>query len=69
MFTIFMIVVPITSSKALQPDIPKSERTRVMVQNKNDYLLGVHCLSRDDDIGLKFLKKVRYITGVLVLLS
>lgn len=25
-FTIFMIVVPITSSKALQPDIPESER-------------------------------------------
>ncbi|XP_056859964.1 S-protein homolog 27-like [Raphanus sativus] len=31
--------------------------TKIMIQNDNEYLLGVHCKSKDDDIGIRSLKK------------
>ena len=56
-FTIFMMVAPLTNSEALQPDLFDNPRTTIKIQNNNDYHLGVRCKSRDDDMGFKILKK------------
>ena len=31
--------------------------TRITVKNNNDYLLGIHCKSKDDDLGFHILKQ------------
>lgn len=55
--TISITMISLTSFKALQPDIDFGPLITVKIQNNNDYLLGVHCKSLDDDMGSKILKK------------
>ncbi|ESQ40495.1 hypothetical protein EUTSA_v10015570mg [Eutrema salsugineum] len=61
MFTIFIVVVSLISSEALQQNRELFSVTgplmRVTIINKNNYILGVHCKSGDKDIGFRDLKK------------
>ncbi|CAL9229312.1 unnamed protein product [Arabidopsis halleri] len=55
------VLISLIGSETLQHDgkvIPmKGPLTMVVIHNNNDYLLGVHCKSRDDDHGFHILKK------------
>ncbi|KAL9812221.1 hypothetical protein AtNW77_Chr5g0118221 [Arabidopsis thaliana] len=55
MFTICIVMIYVTCYEKFQQDgEPFSIRgplTTIKVQNNNDYLLGIHCKSKDDDLG------------------
>ncbi|KAL1196895.1 putative S-protein4 [Cardamine amara subsp. amara] len=55
MFIISIVVISLICSEANED--PRGPVVRVTIQNDNDYLLGVHCKSRDDDIGFHILAK------------
>ena len=61
MFTEIIMVMLFICSQALQqnkePTYLIRPFTRITIQNNNEYLLGVHCKSKDDDIGFRSLKK------------
>ncbi|CAF1880109.1 unnamed protein product [Brassica oleracea] len=61
MFTNIIMVLLFICSQALQqnkkPTYLIRPFTRITIQNNNEYLLGVHCKSKDDDIGFRSLQK------------
>ncbi|KAL0728538.1 hypothetical protein Bca4012_024631 [Brassica carinata] len=65
MFTRIIMVLLFICSQALQqnkePTYLIRPFTRITIQNNNEYLVGVHCKSKDDDIGFVVLKRVKYI--------
>ncbi|CAA0400953.1 unnamed protein product [Arabidopsis thaliana] len=60
-FIMSIVVISLICSEALQIQQAKEpfrgHLTRVTIQNYNDYLLGIHCKSRDDDLGFHILAK------------
>ena len=71
-FIVSIVVISLICSEALQIQqtkeplrghltrVPLSIRgplTTITVQNDNDYLLGIHCKSKDDDLGFHILKQ------------
>ncbi|CAL9223084.1 unnamed protein product [Arabidopsis halleri] len=59
-FTICIVMIYVTCYETFQQDgEPFSIRplTTITVRNNNDYLLGIHCKSEDDDLGFHILKK------------
>ncbi|CAL9223094.1 unnamed protein product, partial [Arabidopsis halleri] len=59
-FTIRIVMIYVTCYETFQQDgEPFSIRplTTITVRNNNDYLLGIHCKSEDDDLGFHILKK------------
>ncbi|XP_019084712.1 PREDICTED: uncharacterized protein LOC104709598 [Camelina sativa] len=58
-FTMIIVMIPLIHSEALQilqaKDSFRSHLTRITIQNDNDYLLGIHCKFRDEDIGFHIL--------------
>ncbi|KAL9281415.1 putative plant self-incompatibility S1 [Arabidopsis thaliana] len=60
-FIVSIVVISLICSEALQIQEAKEpirgHLTRVTIQNDNDYLLGIHCKSRDDDLGFHILAK------------
>lgn len=61
MFTIFIVLVFMICCETLQQNGElvrfNGPLTRITIQNNIDYLLGVHCKSKDDDLGFHILKK------------
>lgn len=61
MFTIFIVLIFMICYETLQQDGElvrfNGSLTRITIQNNNNYLLGVHCKSKDDDLGFHILKK------------
>ncbi|KAL9281414.1 putative plant self-incompatibility S1 [Arabidopsis thaliana] len=70
-FIVSIVVISLICSEALQIQqakeplrdltrVPLSIRgplTMITIQNDNDYLLGIHCKSKDDDLGFHILKQ------------
>ncbi|KAG7608270.1 Plant self-incompatibility S1 [Arabidopsis suecica] len=61
MFTICIVMIFVTCYETFQQDgepFPiRGPLTRITVKNNNDYLLEIHCKSKDDDLGFHILKE------------